>query len=205
MLKILLLGLALAGLGRADETDSSDFQPSDALYAPENASPSAAAELRATYYSTARLSVVDAGHGMRPLEGAELFIDGKYVGKSPLDLSGFLVDKPSVALSARLGGYNEALRPALSLPAEGEARIAMSGDNAASWYTTPAFVVGLLAMGGAVAVYAQNDPSTSDSGLALVCGGVAVIALSQAVAHFIHLPALEKSTAALNARPEPLP
>jgi hypothetical protein len=154
MLRVLLMTvLFLAGAGlRADD----DFQPGDALYAPEEETSTAAAagpRLNASYYSTAKITVLDLGRDGAGLEGAELFIDGRFVGKSPLDLSGFLISKPAVALSARLAGYDEALRPALRIPPEGEVRVVMAGDNAASWYTTPSWIAGLLMLGGAVAAY----------------------------------------------------
>lgn len=206
MLRILCLSLALAGILRADD---SDFQPGDALYAPEEetATAEAAAPLAtsASYYSTAHIDVIDLAHDKRAIEGVELFADGQYLGKSPLDLAGFLVSKPSISLSARLAGYHESLRPAIRIPAEGSLNIAMIGDNAAGWYTTPSFIAGLLMMGGAVAAYAQNNSSSSTVGASLVIGGVAVIGISQAVARLFHIPSLDKDVEAYNARPEPKP
>jgi hypothetical protein len=198
----------LAGLIRAEDSADTDFQPGDALYAPQDLTPAAtdnSATSQASFYSTAKLSVMDFAHPGKNLDGADLFIDGKYVGKSPVELSGYLIDKPMVSISATLDGYREAIRPAVKLPADGEAQIAMLGDNAVSWYTTPSFILGLLMLGGAVVSYAQDSSQSSSLGLGLVCGGVGVIALSQIVARFFHLPALERSVQALNAKPEPIP
>ena len=110
-----------------------------------------------------------------------------------------------VSLSARLPGYDEALRPAMSLPAQGEARVYLIGDNAASWYTTPCFVAGLLAMAGSIVAYSQGSAASAKLGLGLAIGGAGVLAVSQAIAHFIHLPGLEKEAEAKNQRPEALP
>jgi hypothetical protein len=207
VIKILALMLALAGVARAE--DDADFRPEDALYAPEEATPTAqesgAPEARgASYYSSARVVAVDLGRGGREIEGAEIFIGGRYLGKSPLDLEGFLVDAPLLSLSARLPGYAESLRPALRVPPEGEIRVGLAGDNAASWYTTPSFVAGILMLAGAAASYAQNTPSGSETGAALLGGGVGVILISQAVARLFHLPALHKRVEAWNASHEPL-
>jgi hypothetical protein len=206
MLKGLALMLALCGALPAAEEPDADFGPQDVLYAPEDLSETAAAQEagRASYYSTARITVEDAGRGGL-LEGAEIFLDGRYVGTSPLELSGFLVAKPRVAMSARLPGYWEAVRPAMILPAEGEARIAMAGDNAAGWYTTPGFVAGILLLGAAAVASTQNDASSSQLGIGLACGAVGVVALTQGVARLLHLPSLSKKTAARNAAEGSMP
>jgi hypothetical protein len=91
------------------------------------------------------------------------------------------------------------------LPTQGDARIYLLGDNAASWYTTPCFVLGLLAMGGSIISYSQNSPNSSNVGLSLVIGGAGIIALSQIVAHFIHLPSMEKHLDEKNGQAEALP
>ena len=210
MLRVMLFVMAL-GLGLiVHAEEASDFQPGDALYAPEEESGTAesaavSAPRGASYYSTAKISAVDFGHDSRPIEGAEFFIDGRFVGKSPLDLSGFLINKPAVTLTARLAGYHEAAREAVHIPAEGEARILMVGDNAVSWYTTPSWVTGLLLLGGAVAAYSNGSNGNSSTGIALVSGGVGVIVISQAIARLIHLPGLDKDVAALNAKGDPIP
>jgi hypothetical protein len=183
-----------------------DFQPSDVLYAPEDLTPGAQAaepsQAGASYYSQARLLVSDFGHAGRPVEGAELFIDGQFVGTSPVTLNGFLVNKPRVSLSAHEAGYHDSVRPDFVLPAQGDARIYLVGDNAVSWYTTPSFVAGLCAMGASIFAYSQKS---SNVGLSLVIGGAGIIALSQTIAHFIHLPSLEKKVAQKNSGPEALP
>jgi hypothetical protein len=207
MLKIMFLALALAGALAAEE---GEFKPEDALYAPEDVTGSAEdaaspAPQGGSFYSSAKIVVSDFSRPATLLEGAELFIDGQYLGKSPLQLSGLLISKPTVALSARLPGYDEALRPAVQFPAEGEVRISALGDNAVSWYTTQSWVVGLLMIGGAIAAYSQNSQEGSQAGIALVGGGVAVIGISQAVARIFHLPALRRDLEALNAKPAPRP
>lgn len=203
MLKVFFLLLALT---KALNAEDSDFKPEDALYAPEELSSNAEAITAlhgGSFYSTARITVTDFARPGILLEGAELFIEGQYLGKSPLEMSGFLINKPRVALSARLPGYDEALRPAVQFPAEGEVHIALLGDHAAAWYTTPSWVVGILMIGGAIAAYSQNNSGASQTGIALVCGGVGVIALSQAVARLFHLPALRRDLEALNSKAEP--
>jgi hypothetical protein len=127
------------------------------------------------------------------------------MGKSPLELSGLLVGKPLVSVAARLSGYAEGLRPAVAIPREGEARVYLAGDSAAAWYTTPSWVLGLLMIAGSVAAYSQNNPESSSTGIALLGSGVGVIAISQAVARFWHIPAAAKRAEAMNAGREPLP
>jgi hypothetical protein len=198
----------------SDAGTQGDFQPADALYAPEDITYSAGTQAQApapqesaSYYSQAKIVACDFGHGNRPLEGAEIFIEGQYVGKSPLSLTRFLIEKPEINMTARLEGYDEALRPAMHLPAEGEARIYLVGTNAASWYTVPSMVLGVLALGGSVAAYAQaqRHPGSSQLGLGLVLGGTGIIALSQIIAHGLHLPALSKRMQELNSKPEAQP
>lgn len=188
--------------------EDEDFQPSDVLYAPESVTPEAAGarpQGGASYYSQARLLASDFGHSGRLLEGAELFIDGKFVGNSPVTLNGFFVDKRKVAFSARMPGYGESDRMDFLLPAEGDARIYLMSDNAASWFTTPSFVAGLLAAGASLFAYSQNRPGSSSVGLSLVVGGAAVIAVAQVVARFIYLPGLEKQMAQKNNDQKAMP
>lgn len=202
MLKMLLMLLLLTGALRAEE--DSDFGPGDVLYAPEEMTGSAEAVASSgSYYSSARISVGDYASGMQGLKGAEIFVDGVFVGKSPLELSGVLISKPQSAVSARLDGYDEALRAAVRIPMEGELKIAMSGDRAASWYTLPSWVAGLAMFGGAIAAYAQNSSSSSATGMGLVIGGVGVIAISQGIARIFHLPSLRDEVERVNAKAEP--
>ena len=217
MLKILMLLLALSPQLRADPSTqpaagsgqeaSEDFRPEDALYAPEEMTYTAAAAEtgRATFYSSAKLVALDISHPAVPLEDAELFLDGNYVGKSPLSLEAYLVDKPSLALTARLPGWREASRLALLLPADGDVRIYLAGEGSTSWYTRPAFGIGLAMLAGSIAAYSQNSPSTTALGTGLVAGGVSVIAVTQVIARFFHLPALIARADALNAKAEPAP
>lgn len=186
-----------------------DFQSSDVLYAPEDSSAdmqvTQTTQAGASYYSQARLVVFDFGHEDRLLDGAELFIDGQFMGNSPVTLNGFLVNKPKAVFSARLPGYRESARSNFALPAQGDVRIYLMGDNAAAWYTTPSFVVGLIAMGASIFAYSQNQSGSSNAGLSLAIGGAGVIALSQSIAHFIYLPGLEKKMARKNSSSEALP
>jgi hypothetical protein len=207
MTRLLVLALAMQGILRADEAQ--DFQPGDALYAPEGESGTAEASpdagLNASYYSTCRISVVDLGHAGRPMQGVDLFIDGQFVGKSPLELSGFYINRPTLRLSAQMDGYHDAERPAVRIPPEGETRIVMVGDNAAGWYTTPSWVAGILLLGGAMAAYSQNRADSTAVGNAMIGSGLGVILLSQAWARLFHLPGLDREAARANARSEPLP
>lgn len=165
------------------------------------ASASAQTLPQGSFLSHARFYAYDLSTG-KTLQGAELFMDGTYVGNSPLDLTDHLVGKPVLSLSARMDGYSEGLRPAVQFPAEGAVSVALVADNAASWYTTPAWVVGLGLLAASALTYDNNRPS---SGLAAAGGGLAVISLSQLGARFIHLPALRRRAKAINEHSEPAP
>jgi hypothetical protein len=201
MAKILMLLLALGGALKADE--EGDFKPEDALYAPEGES--ATAETSPSYYSSAKVIAFDSSRPAEALKDVEIFLDGAFVGKTPLELSGVLVNKPSFALTARVNGYEEAVRPAVQIPAQGELRVAMAGDNAASWYTAPSFVIGLGLIAGAVVAYSQNNGSSSSVGASLVGSGLGLIGLSQAVARLFHLPALRRQAEDYNRKHEAAP
>ena len=194
--------LALASPAAAEENET--FQPGDVLYAPEEMSPTAdvaAPAGKASFYSTATIEAIDFGSS-KSLLGAELFLDGIYVGKSPLQLTGFLVKKERLSLTARKEGYAESERPAFILPPEGRANIYLVGDHAVSWYTTPAFIAGLAMLAGSVAAYSQNS---GELGLGLVAGGLGTIGFTQCFARFWHLPALKKSCELKNSAPESAP
>lgn len=215
---LLLLGCsALRAEGAAPKAVSANadaLSDDDVYYAPidDNASDtadavavgdsvSAQALPQGSFLSHARFYAYDLSTG-RTLQGAELFIDGVYVGTSPLDLTDHLVGEPVLPLSARMNGYSEGLRPAVQFPAEGAVSVALVSDSAASWYTGPAWVVGLGLLAASALVYDSNNAAP---GLAAAGGGLAVISLSQLEARFIHLPALRRRAKAINARSEAAP
>ena len=217
MIKTLLLSLSLLlPLRLAVAEDAAPVSPTaetgqqddDVYYAPDvaedgatGATPSAAvAQVQGAYVSRAQLHVIDFTSG-HEVNGAELFLGPDYLGRSPLTLKGLVVS-PGTELGARLDGYEEALRPGLHLPADGEVRVALLRENAASWYTTPAWVLGLGLLAASVAVYRSDN---TGPGLALVGGGVGVIALSQLTARFMHLPALRRQVQDYNASPQAVP
>lgn len=185
-----------------------DYQPSDTYYAPAPESPAAATAeegLQASYYSTAHLDVVELGNPQKKVSGVELFIDGHYVGMSPLDLSGYLMNKSSVSLSSHLDGYGDATRPNFQLPAQGEVQLVMANDDAVDWYTIPCYVLGLLMVAGGPAVYAENNSNSDEVGLGLVIGGLAVVLVSQLIAHQLQIPSMRQAAKTLNAKPDPIP
>lgn len=216
MIKLLCLFVALlpalglrAQLTPTAAADSAALQDEDVYYAPLESQPAEgqpdAAEpavklAPGAYLSRATLHAVDFSDG-RSLKGAELFLGSDYLGRSPLALQGLVV-APGAELAVRMDGYHEASRPGLRLPAEGEVRVALLKEDPAGWYTTPAWVLGLGMLAGSVAVYRSDNTAP---GLALVGGGVGLIALSQLAARFWHLPALRRDVDAYNAQPVPVP
>jgi hypothetical protein len=208
MIKALCLLFAACLLGAPlPAEEPGPLQDEDVYYAPIDdagrAAPAdgASAPLPGSFVSRARLHAFDIADG-RPVEGAEIFLAGAYLGRSPLELRDHLIKAPQMAVSARLDGYHEGLREAVGIPVEGPLAVALVSERAASGYTTPAWVVGLLAMAAAAAVY---DSSHSAPGLALLGGGMAVISLSQLTARWFHLPALRKRADAYNRQSEPAP
>jgi hypothetical protein len=156
----------------------------------------------ASYLSHAKLEPFEWGHPEKTLEGAELFLNGQFLGKSPLNLENFMVQRTTMALTARKDGYEEGERAQVKVPVEGSLRIALLSDNAASWYTTPAWLLGLCLIGGSVAAYSGGSGST---GIGLAAGGVGVITFSQLGARLLHMPALRRSVEEYNRRLEPAP
>jgi hypothetical protein len=205
--KLLALCLLFAAAAlRADVTptagaDEDALKDEDVYYAPiddaaEDATPTVKALSPGSYVSQAKVSAFDIADG-KPVTGAEIFLAGAYLGRSPLQLQGAVVDKPLMALSARADGYAEGLRAAVKVPAEGDVTVALASERAAGWYTTPAWVVGLVLLGASAAVY---DANNSGPGLSLAGGGLGIIALSQLTARFIHLPSLRRQAEAYNAQ-----
>jgi len=193
-----------AALTPAAADTAGAMDPADVYYGPsddDGATPDAA-ESKGLYISRARISAFAWGSPGVELPDADLVLNGAYIGRSPLQLKGMVVDKPLSILSATLPGYEAGLRPALRMPADGDVKVAVLSDNAAGWYTAPAWAVGLGLVVASVFVYRSESTSSS---LALAGGGVAVIAAAQLAANLLHLPALRRAVQAYNARPDAVP
>lgn len=207
MTKLLFLAM-IAGLlpGAPLAGEEPGLRDEDVYYAPidDGATGDTATAQKApagSFLSQARLFAFDIGTG-KPVEGAELFLAGAYLGRSPLALKDHLVDRPLLPVSARFKDYSEGLRPGVAVPAQGAVAVALASDRSAGWYTTPAWVLGLGLLAASAAVY---DASNSGPGLAMAAGGLAVISLSQMSARFVHLPALRRKAEAYNQASEPAP
>lgn len=195
----------------ADEGDAQAAPAEDETryFAPEEASPTAAAApsdeaQSASFYSSARVRVFAWPNPEHLLSDAEVFIDGQYAGKSPLELSSAHIARPRVAVSARLGGI-ESLRPAVIFPREGELRIAMLDPDAGSWYSSPAFVLSVAMLVGSLVSYAQQTPESNAIGHGLVIGSVSLVAITQGIAQWWHKPRLARGAADYNAQSEAAP
>jgi len=180
---------------------AADSEDQDIYYAPADAQ-DATATVQAgataavgSFYSRAVLKAFAWGQPSEPLLGVEVFLGGQFLGKTPLLLSEFLVSKPGYALTARLNGYEEASRPNFAVPQEGEIRVALLDKGAASWYSTPAWVLGLGLIAGSVAAYSNNSNTL---GTTLLCSGVGLVTLVQGIVHFLHMPALRRDVQAYN-------
>lgn len=189
------------------------MEDSDVYYAPEEEGESSgvmggsqgavgSAPGSASYLSHARIVPFEWGHPDEPLKDVELFLNGQFLGKSPVTLENYMVTHAQLDLSARKDGYEEAQRPKVGVPVDGELRIAMMDEGVASWYTTPAWIVGLGLVAGAVGAY---NSGSSGTGLVLAGGGVSLIALAQLGARFFQLPALRHDVDEYNQRLEPAP
>jgi hypothetical protein len=152
--------------------------------------------------SRARLRAFAWGHPGRSVDGAELYLDGSLVGRSPLALDGVLVSAAGVSLAARADGYEEALRPRLDLPADGSVAVALLPEDAADAITLPGWAVGLGLVVAGVLTYQSASPG---AGLGIAGGGLLCAALTQLWARFVTLPRLRAAVGAYNARPEPEP
>ncbi len=156
-----------------------------------------------SYLSHARITAFAWGSPGQELKGAEVVLNGEYLGRSPLLLKGLLVDGGApVKLSLHLEGYSEGQRPAVHLPEEGDLRVALLDDNAEGWISTPAWIAGLGLVAASVLAYRSE---TSQVGLGLAGGGIAVIAVSQLLVRWLGQPALRRAVQAFNNRPEPAP
>jgi hypothetical protein len=213
MIKALLTFLMLStAVLRADVSTTAATSNDDALkdddvyYAPiedqpEGATPTVQALAPGSYVSQAKVNAFNIANG-KPVEGAEIFLAGQYLGRSPLQLQGTVISKPLVALSARADGFDEGSREAVQVPADGVVNVALADQHAAGWYTTPAWVVGLGLLAASAVVY---DANNSAPGLAVAGGGLGIIALSQLTARFVHLPGLRKRAEAYNSQGAPAP
>ena len=211
MLKRLFLALALLapawGWSAVDEGDAhaSPGEDDTRYFAPEESTPTAqAAEGSASFYSSARVKVFAWPDPARLIDEAEVFIEGRFAGKSPLELSGALIAKPRVEVSARLEGI-EALRPAVTFPREGELRVAMLDPDAGSWYSKPAFVASVAMLLGSLVSYAQQTPESNNIGNGLVIGAVSLVAVTQGFLQWWHKPRLARGAAEYNAQSEAAP
>lgn len=188
------------------EGDGDALKDDDVYYAPiedqpEGATPTVQAMAPGSYVSQAKVNAFNIADG-KPVEGAEIFLAGQYLGRSPLQLQGTVISKPLVALSARADGFDEGLREAVQVPVEGVVNVALADQHAAGWYTKPAWVVGLGLLAASAVIY---DANNSAPGLSVAGGGLGIIALSQLTARFVHLPGLRKRAEAYNAQGAPAP
>lgn len=179
------------------------LEDEDVYYAPEDedAAGEAPGSMAGSLVSRAEIQVFDVATGAA-LPDAELFLGGAFIGRSPLTLDGRLLEKPLLSLAARREGCEDALRPAVALPVEGVVRVAMVRESSARWFSAPAWSVGLGLLAASAFVY---DSHNTAPGLALLGGGVGVIALSQLMARLVYLPRLRRKAEAYNAALEPLP
>jgi hypothetical protein len=154
-----------------------------------------------SYYSLAEIWAYEWGKPDQPLKGANLFLDGKLLGASPLALKPLLVNKPFFQLSAQMPGYREGMRDSVRIPQEGVVKVAMLPENPDLWFTLPSFFVGLgLVAGGLVAANQENSGSNANS-MALIGSGLGVMGLGYTIS-WAHVPFLEKAVAQANAKNE---
>jgi hypothetical protein len=205
------LGLAAAGLRADGPVAAADLSPAAAMdgiyYAPVDDSPAAAsAEAQAggggSLLSRAKIVPFAWGHPGLGLDSVELYVDGQYLGRSPLSLDSRVVDAAGVSLDARADGYEDALRPRVRLPADGSVAVALLPRDAAWPVTTPGWILGLGLVAAGMLVYRSDTPGP---GLALASGGLLSVALTQLWARWIRLPALRAKVAAYNGSPDPAP
>ncbi len=211
MLKFIMIlaVLLLPGLSPAaqDEGDAHAAPAEDdtRYFAPEERSPTAeVGASSASFYSSARVRVFAWPDPEHLLSDAEIFIEGQFAGKSPLNLSSVLIAKPRVAVSSRLGNI-EVSRPAVVFPPEGELRIAMLDPDAGSWYTSPAFVAGVAMLVGSLVSFAQLTPESNSIGMGLMIGSASLVGLTQGIAYLWHRPKLTRGAAEYNAQSEAAP
>jgi hypothetical protein len=172
------------------------------VYAPAGADNGDAAALEGSYLSRARISVFAWGRPQEELSGADVVLNGNYIGRSPVALKGIVMDQQDARLSARLDGYSEALRPAVRMPADGVVRVAVLSDNASAWYTAPGWVLGVGLLAASVALTRSDN---TGAGLALAGAGVGAVALTQLVSRLAQLPLLRRAVERYNASREAAP
>jgi hypothetical protein len=174
-------------------------------YAPMDESPGASAstaQAGGSVLSRAQILPFAWGHSLAGLGSVELYMDGSYLGRTPLSLAGRVVNAVGVSLAARADGYEDALRPSVRLPADGPVAVALLPRDAAWPITTPGWVVGLGLVAAGMLVYRSDAPG---AGLALAGGGLVSVGLTQLWARWIRLPALRAQVEAFNASPDPAP
>ena len=169
----------------------------DAETAPANAE-QVLKQLRRNFMSEAQVRVHPLDNPGLSLDGFNVFLDDLLVGQSPLQLDAFLVSKDSYNLSVEKSGWQEASRPDLSLLPDGVIEIAVIRNNPSRWYTIPAFGLGAASLVGSLVSYRQPDGERA--GLGLLIGGVAIMAVTQLLARFVHGPASKQKVKAYNRR-----
>ncbi|HTB35010.1 MAG TPA: hypothetical protein VK842_09110 [bacterium] len=206
---LLLLGaLCLGGSARpawaADAAaDLSPAAGDDGMYyAPVDDSPAAQLSGGGSLLTRARISPFAWGSPGRGLDLVEIYVDGNYLGRTPLSLGGMVVDAAGVSLGARAEGYEDALRPRVRLPDDGPVAVAMLPSDAAWPVTTPGWALGLGLVAAGMLVYRSDAPAT---GLSLAAGGLLSVGLTQLWARWVSMPALRARVDAYNASPDPEP
>ena len=160
--------------------------------------PGEEAPARENFYSQASLKIHLLGKIDQPLEGFQVFLDGRLLGVNPLPPDSILIDKDSFDLAVSKENYWGASRKRLSIGREGIIDIAVLPQNPTSYYTRPTMLLGVLLMAGSLVAYAQ--PKGEGTGLAVLGSGLALASLGQIVSRFIHIPALERKLERHNQR-----
>lgn len=188
-----------------------ELRESDVYFAPEDlgeytgqmGASSSVTLAAGTFYSRAHVRAY-SGVDRKLLDGTELFLDGQFIGKSPVELTEFLVARDRYPLTARLDGWSEAQRPAISVPRDGELRIYLAPEDAGAWYTLPGALGGMTLLVLGLVTY-SNTNGGPQVGLSLAGAGVGLIALTQGLARYVHAPALRRQVERMNAGSEAAP
>ena len=134
----------------------------------------------------------------RVLSGTEVFVNGRFAGETPLRLNQFCQADQNEKLLLRHRNYFDIQEIELNLPAEGRMEFYLASRRAASWYTLPAFVVGLVLSGAALAVWESKGENTA--GMSLLGAAVISISFSQIYARFWDLPVKKEEADKKNRR-----
>lgn len=153
-----------------------------------------------SYASETVVRIYDFSRPDRFLKDVDLFADGKRLGKSPVTLERFVVNTSGLSFSAYKSGYRELKIKNMVFPRAGEMRLAIVKKNPASFYTTPAFVIGLGLITGSFIAYAQKSEESSLAGVSLLSGGLGLIGFTQVIARFAHIPFIEKKARQANEK-----